>query len=46
MAVPPIGAALAHLERRGKCFTGFNSGEGHAWHAVKLEWEQNAVPVD
>jgi len=46
MAVVPVGAGLAHRKIDFEGLAGIDAGKGDAGHAVHLERQQNAVPVD
>src|SRR5690606_3916122 len=46
VAVVPVGAALFYVERVGKGFAGLDAGKAEAGHAIHLEREDQAVPVD
>src|SRR5690606_5325464 len=42
----PVGAALFYVERVGKGFAGLDAGKTEPGHAIHLEREDQAVPVD
>ncbi|MEA3221518.1 MAG: hypothetical protein OZX49_02640 [Immundisolibacter sp.] len=46
MTVIPVRAGLAYRETRLEGLAGPYAGKGHARHAVQLERQQDAVPVD
>ena len=46
VAVVPVGAGLRDRIAIDERFARRNAGERDAWHAVHLERQQNAVPVD
>src|SRR3546814_9426183 len=46
MAVIPEGAGMPDRELVDEGFPGADAGEAHARHAVHLEGQQHAVPVD
>ena len=46
VAVIPIGAGLANRELLGEGFPGRNTGKADPWHAIHVERQNKAVPVN
>ena len=46
MGVVPIGAAMVQVPAIGKGLARLDSRKRHAWHAVHIERDQQAMPVD